>query len=121
MEDSSCLSMSFDQWKSKLYAFGRQWAACVRSRVVEPVFCSVAIVTLVCVCVCTMQEYLNSILQHARDFKEFHRNNQGKINRLSKAVLSHHAMVEREQRKKQEMLEKERIRRLMVSSSMLYQ
>ena len=61
-----------------------------------------------------MQEYLNSILQHARDFKEFHRNNQGKINRLSKAVLSHHAMVEREQRKKQEMLEKERIRRLMV-------
>ena len=61
-----------------------------------------------------MQEYLNSILQHARDFKEFHHNNQGKINRLSKAVLSHHAMVEREQRKKQEMLEKERIRRLMV-------
>ena len=61
-----------------------------------------------------IQEYLNSILQHARDFKEFHRNNQGKINRLSKAVLSHHAMVEREQRKKQEMLEKERIRRLMV-------
>ena len=60
------------------------------------------------------QEYLSSILQHARDFKEFHRNNQGKINRLSKAVLSHHAMVEREQRKKQEMLEKERIRRLMV-------
>lgn len=65
-----------------------------------------------CLCV---QEYLNSILQHARDFKEFHRNNLGKINRLSKAVLSHHAMVEREQRKKQEMLEKERIRRLMVS------
>ena len=63
----------------------------------------------------SLQEYLNSILQHARDFKEFHRNNQGKINRLSKAVLSHHAMVEREQRKKQEMLEKERIRRLMVS------
>ena len=61
-----------------------------------------------------VQEYLNSILQHARDFKEFHRNNQGNINRLSKAVLSHHAMVEREQRKKQEMLEKERIRRLMV-------
>ena len=61
-----------------------------------------------------LQEYLNSILQHARDFKEFHRNNQGKVVRLSKAVLSHHATVEREQRKKQELLEKERIRRLMV-------
>ena len=36
--------------------------------------------------------------------------------RLSKAVLSHHATVEREQRKKQELLEKERIRRLMVGS-----
>jgi SWI/SNF-related matrix-associated actin-dependent regulator of chromatin subfamily A protein 2/4 len=63
-----------------------------------------------------LQEYLNSILQHCRDFKEYHRNNQAKTSRLSKAVLSHHAMVEREQRKKQELLEKERIRRLMVWS-----
>lgn len=30
-------------------------------------------------------------------------------------MLSHYAMLEREQRKKQELLEKERIRRLMVS------
>lgn len=60
------------------------------------------------------QEYLNSILQHARDFKEFHRNNQAKISRLSKAVLSHHAMVEREQKKEQERVEKERLRRLMA-------
>lgn len=57
---------------------------------------------------------MNSILQHCRDFKEFHRNNQAKIARLSKAMLSHHTMMEREQRKKQELLEKERIRRLMV-------
>ncbi len=57
---------------------------------------------------------MNSILQHGRDFKEFHRGNQGKISRLSKAILSHHATLEREQRKKQELLEKERIRRLMV-------
>ncbi len=60
------------------------------------------------------QEYMNSILQHCRDFKEFHRNNQAKVSRLSKALLSHHATLERELRKKQELLEKERIRRLMV-------
>ena len=39
----------------------------------------------------------------------------GRINKLSKAVMSHHAMVEREQKKEQERIEKERLRRLMVS------
>ena len=68
----------------------------------------------------TMQEYLNSILQHARDFKDFHRSNQTKIARLSKAILSHHATIEREQRKKQELLEKERIRRLMVRRGLIF-
>ena len=63
-----------------------------------------------------MQEYLASILQHARDFKEFHRNNAARILRLNKAVMSHHAMVEREQKKEQERVEKERLRRLMVSN-----
>ena len=60
------------------------------------------------------QEYISSIMQHARDFKEFHRNNQAKISRLNKAILSHHATIEREQKKEQERIEKERIRRLMV-------
>lgn len=60
------------------------------------------------------QEYLASILQHARDFKEFHRSNQSKISRLTKAMMSHHAMVEREQKKEQERIEKERLRRLMA-------
>ena len=61
-----------------------------------------------------LQEYLSSILQHARDFKEFHRNNMVRISRLNKAVMSHHAMIEREQKKEQERIEKERLRRLMV-------
>jgi len=60
------------------------------------------------------QEYLSSILQHARDFKEFHRNNMVRVSRLNKAVMSHHAMIEREQKKEQERVEKERLRRLMV-------
>ena len=79
------------------------------------------IVVWTCTCMCTglnqtslLQEYLSSILQHARDFKEFHRNNMVRISRLNKAVMSHHAMIEREQKKEQERIEKERLRRLMV-------
>ena len=61
------------------------------------------------------QEYLNSVLQHAKEFKEFHRNIQGKIGKLNKAMMMHHANTEREQKKEQERIEKERMRRLMVS------
>ena len=64
-----------------------------------------------------LQEYLSSILQHARDFKAFHRNNMVRVSRLNKAVMSHHAMIEREQKKEQERIEKERLRRLMVRVS----
>ena len=39
----------------------------------------------------------------------------GKMAKLGKAVMNHHAMLEREQKKEQERLEKERLRRLMVS------
>uniref|UniRef100_A0A8C0JFS9 SWI/SNF related BAF chromatin remodeling complex subunit ATPase 2 n=1 Tax=Chelonoidis abingdonii TaxID=106734 RepID=A0A8C0JFS9_CHEAB len=60
------------------------------------------------------QEYLNSILQHAKDFKEYHRSVAGKIQKLSKAVATWHANTEREQKKETERIEKERMRRLMV-------
>jgi len=59
------------------------------------------------------QEYLTAVLQHGKDMKEFHRNNQGKIVRINKAVMLHHANAEREQKKEQERIEKERMRRLM--------
>ena len=55
------------------------------------------------------------MLQHAKEFREFHRNTQGKINKLSKAIAAHHVNAEREQKKEQERIEKERMRRLMVS------
>lgn len=61
-----------------------------------------------------MQEYLNAVLQHAKDFKEFHRNNSSKVAKLNKAVMMYHANTEREQKKEQERLEKERMRRLMA-------
>lgn len=60
------------------------------------------------------QEFLTSVLQHGKDFKEFHRNNQGKLARLNKAVMNYHANAEREQKKEQERIEKERMRRLMA-------
>lgn len=61
-----------------------------------------------------LQEFLVSILQHGKDFKEYHRNNQGKVARLNKAVMNYHANAEREQKKEQERIEKERMRRLMA-------
>uniref|UniRef100_A0A8C9VRQ3 SWI/SNF related BAF chromatin remodeling complex subunit ATPase 2 n=1 Tax=Scleropages formosus TaxID=113540 RepID=A0A8C9VRQ3_SCLFO len=60
------------------------------------------------------QEYLNSILQHAKDFKEYHRSITGKIQKLSKAIATWHTNTEREQKKETERIEKERMRRLMV-------
>ncbi|KAJ8253989.1 hypothetical protein COCON_G00206010 [Conger conger] len=60
------------------------------------------------------QEYLNSILQHAKDFKEFHRSITGKMQKLTKAVATYHANTEREQKKENERIEKERMRRLMA-------
>ncbi|KFQ57610.1 Transcription activator BRG1, partial [Pelecanus crispus] len=60
------------------------------------------------------KEYLNSILQHAKDFKEYHRSVTGKIQKLTKAVATYHANTEREQKKENERIEKERMRRLMA-------
>jgi len=62
------------------------------------------------------QEYLSAVMHHYREFKEFHRNNGSKTNKLTKAVMTWHANSEREQKKEQERIEKERMRRLMVSS-----
>ncbi|XP_013396616.1 transcription activator BRG1 isoform X1 [Lingula anatina] len=60
------------------------------------------------------QEYLNAVLQHAKDFKEFHRSMSGKISKVNKAIIAYHANTEREQKKEQERIEKERMRRLMA-------
>lgn len=61
-----------------------------------------------------LQEYLNAVLQHGKDFKEFHRGVSAKIAKINKAMVAYHANTEREQKKEQERIEKERMRRLMV-------
>ena len=63
-----------------------------------------------------MQEYLNAVIQHAKEFKDFHRSNINKVGKLNRALIAYHANTEREQKKKQEQIEKERMRRLMVCS-----
>ncbi|XP_074494910.1 putative global transcription activator SNF2L2 isoform X2 [Sebastes fasciatus] len=60
------------------------------------------------------QEYLNSILQHAKDFKEYHRSISGKQQKLTRAIANWHTNTEREQKKETERIEKERMRRLMA-------
>lgn len=60
------------------------------------------------------QEFLAAVIQHGKDLKEYHKNNQAKIVRLNKAVILYHVNAEREQKKKQELIEKERMRRLMA-------
>lgn len=60
------------------------------------------------------QEFLTTVLQHSKDFKDYHRNNIAKLSRINKAILNHHANAEREQKKEQERIEKERMRRLMA-------
>ena len=57
-------------------------------------------------------------MQHARDFREFHRSNVSKISKLNKSVLNYHATSDREKKKEEERLEKERMKRLMVSKTL---
>jgi len=59
-------------------------------------------------------EFLQSVLQHTKEFKDYHRENKSKLQKLNKAVLLYHANTEREQRKEEERIEKERMRRLMA-------
>ena len=70
--------------------------------------------------ICARQEYLNAVLQHAKEFKDYHRNIVTKVNKLNKAVVIWHANTEREQKKEQERLEKERMRRLMEEDEVGY-
>jgi len=59
-------------------------------------------------------EYLNSIMQHVKEFRDYHRDNKLKLQKINKAIMMYHANTEREQRKEEERIEKERMRRLMA-------
>ena len=42
--------------------------------------------------ICARQEYLNAVLQHAKEFKDYHRNIVTKVNKLNKAVVIWHRL-----------------------------
>jgi len=59
-------------------------------------------------------EYINAVLTHSREMLAWHKNNVLKVQKINKAILAWHANAEREQKKEQERMEKERLRRLMA-------
>ena len=59
-------------------------------------------------------EFINAILQHGKEFREYHRAVQGKVQKLNKLVMTYHANSDRERRKEEERIERERLRRLMA-------
>ena len=59
-------------------------------------------------------EYLNALLQHAKDFREFHKGVRGQCTKIAKSVITWHANTEREAKKQAERNEKERMARLMA-------
>eukprot|EP00111_Clytia_hemisphaerica_P021883 TCONS_00064344-protein len=59
-------------------------------------------------------EFINALLQHGREFREFHRSAQSRIQKTNKVIMGYHANFDREKRKEEERLERERLRMLMA-------
>ncbi|KAL7054116.1 hypothetical protein AAHC03_026521 [Spirometra sp. Aus1] len=55
------------------------------------------------------QEFLNAVLSHGRDFREYHRSVSNKLTKINKAVLN----ADRDRRREQQRIDRERMRRLM--------
>lgn len=60
------------------------------------------------------QEFLKAVIDHSKEFKEYHRVIQLKNIKLKQAVIKYHSNTERERKKEEERREKERLQRLMV-------
>ncbi|KAI6192890.1 hypothetical protein M3Y99_01910300 [Aphelenchoides fujianensis] len=58
------------------------------------------------------EDLLKTIAQASRDFKEFHRNNQLKLGKMRKAIITYHSNSERERKKEEARKEKERMTKL---------
>lgn len=58
-------------------------------------------------------DLLQAIVQHSKDFKEFHRNNQVKQSKIKKAVITYHTNNEKERKKDEQKNERMRMQKLM--------
>ena len=54
------------------------------------------------------------VINHQKDFMEFHRNVRNKLQRSNRALIAYYTNTEARQKREQERLEKERMRRLMA-------
>lgn len=59
------------------------------------------------------KEFLDAIMNHAREFKDYHRNNQIKMSKMKRAIANYHQNAEKERKKDEERREKERMQKLM--------
>eukprot|EP00794_Sanderia_malayensis_P007886 gene7886-8739_t len=60
------------------------------------------------------QEFLTAVMQHAKEFRDYHKSVQSRVSKLNKIVMTYHANSDRERKKEEERMEKERMRRLMA-------
>uniref|UniRef100_A0A0N5ALU6 SNF2-family ATP dependent chromatin remodeling factor snf21 n=1 Tax=Syphacia muris TaxID=451379 RepID=A0A0N5ALU6_9BILA len=58
-------------------------------------------------------DFLQAIIQHGKEFREYHRNNQVKLSKVKKAVMTYHANNEKERKKDELRNEKMRMQKLM--------
>eukprot|EP00795_Rhopilema_esculentum_P004788 gene4788-21097_t len=59
-------------------------------------------------------EFLTAVMQHAKEFREYHKSVQSRVSKVNKMVMTYHANYDRERKKEEERMEKERMRRLMA-------
>ena len=60
------------------------------------------------------REFLNAVIAHARDFKNFHLENQTKMKKVTKQIVAQRARLEKREQERRERAEKERLRALKV-------
>merc|ERR1712203_614794 len=58
-------------------------------------------------------EFVNAIIQHGQRFKEYHRSVQARIQKTTKLVMIKIANYDKEKKKEEERIDRERLRRLM--------
>ena len=66
------------------------------------------------------QEFLANVLQHSRYLKDAHRQTQARAVKLGRAVLQYHTNLEKEEQRRQERVERERIKALRADDEEAY-
>jgi len=62
---------------------------------------------------------LAAVVNHQKEFRDYHNNVESKLKKLNRQVLNYHTLKERKEQQKRERDEKERLRLLKVCSVLL--